>query len=91
MKICSEKYLETELSNVKRIFATLGYPQVIITYTIQKIKSRFESIKFGRKKFPVYLKLLYNQNTVLHNNLNKIVENGYDLGYRLKTEINYPS
>ena len=40
MKICSEKYLETELSNVERIFATLGYPQDIIKNTIQKNKDK---------------------------------------------------
>ena len=60
MKICSEKYLETELSNVERIFATLGYPLDIIKNTIQKTKTRIESIQFGPKKVPVYLKLPYN-------------------------------
>ena len=60
-----------------------------------------ESIKFGPKKCPVYLKLPYNQNIVLHNNLKKIVENGYrsvnlrivystKKMFRLKTKINYP-
>ena len=77
MKICSERYLKTDLANVERIFTTLGYPLDIIKYTIQKTKSRFKTIIFGPKKCPVYLKLPYNQNIVVHNNLKRLVENGY--------------
>ena len=77
MKICSKGYLKTELVNVERIFTTLAYPLDIIKYTIQKTKSRFKSIKLGPKKCPVYLKLPYNQNIVVHNNLKRLVENGY--------------
>ena len=62
---------------MERIFATFGYPLDIIKYTIQKTKSRFESIKFRPKKYPVYHKLPYNQNIVVHNNLKKLVENVY--------------
>ena len=77
MKICSERYLKTELAKVESIFATLGYPLDIIKYTIEKTKSRFESIKLGQKKCLVYLKLPYNKNIVDHINLNKLIENGY--------------
>ena len=77
MKICSERYLKTELAKVESIFAASGYPLDIIKYTIEKTKSRFTSIKFSPKKCPVYLKLPYNQNLVVHNNLKKLIENGY--------------
>ena len=53
------------------------YPLDIIKYTIEETKSMFESIKFGPKKCPVYIKLSYNQNKDVHNNLNKLIENGY--------------
>ena len=62
---------------MQNCFLIITDPQDLIKYTIKKTKSRFKSIKFGPKKCPVYLKLPYNQNTVLHNNLKKIVENGY--------------
>ena len=77
MKICSEKYLKSELENLRNIFQNLGYPLDLIDSTIAKTKDKFECLKFGPKKCPVYLKLPYNSNEVVQKSLKKIVENYY--------------
>ena len=49
----------------------------LIDLTISKTKDKFECLKFGPKKCPVYLKLPYTSNEAVQKNLKKIVENCY--------------
>ena len=49
IKICSERYLKSELENLRNIFKDLGYPLDIIDSTIAKTKDKLECLKFGPK------------------------------------------
>ena len=67
----------TELEHVRNIFKDLGYALDIVDFTITKTKHKFDCLKYEPNKCPVYLKLPYNWNEVVQQNLKKLVENSY--------------
>ena len=72
--------LNDEISNIKSIFGSLGYPLEIIEKTINKTTAKLVSpTKHGPLKCPVYLRLPYfgKEAKLLENQIKETVNNTF--------------
>ena len=58
--ICTKRRLNGEIERIKKILPENGYPKNVISAQIAMKISQFSSFKrFGREKYPVYLRVLW--------------------------------